>query len=213
MQNRERLQGLYVLTDENLTPPERLVQSVGLAIAGGCRIVQYRDKTSNSEIRLKQARSLRALCANSNALFIINDDIDLAIAADADGVHLGEHDENINSARKQLGERLIGISCYNDLQQALQAQHNGADYVAFGSFFQSSTKPNARPADISLLTHAKQSLDIPIVAIGGITLGNAASLIEAGADMLAVITDVFASHDITSAANNYTQLFDSYKDR
>lgn len=211
MQNRERLHGLYVLTDENLTPPDCLIQSVEQAIAGGCRIIQYRDKTSTSAIRLKQARSLRTLCANSNALLIINDDIELAIAVDADGVHLGEHDEDISSARRQLGERLIGISCYNDMQRARQAQQHGADYIAFGSFFQSSTKPDARPADVSLLTHAKQSLDIPVVAIGGITLGNAASLIEAGADMLAVITDVFASHDIASTAYHFTQLFDSYK--
>jgi len=211
VQPRERLQGLYVLTDEKLTPPEYLLQAVEQAITGGCRIIQYRDKTSSPEVRLEQARSLRALCSKHQSLLIINDDIGLAAAVEADGVHLGENDTDINIARSKLGKRLIGISCYNNLQRAQQAERDGADYIAFGSFFNSSIKPNARTADIDILIKAKQSIDIPIVAIGGITLDNASLLIDAGADMLAVITDVFAKKDISRAANSYTHLFKNTK--
>ena len=208
MHHHERLQGLYILTDEHLTPPEHLLQAVELAIAGGCRIVQYRDKSSNTALRTQQAAALKTLCERSHTLLIINDDIDLARQINADGVHLGKHDAKLQQAREQLGENaIIGISCYNKITLALEAEKSGADYVAFGSFFQSDIKPKAVRADIDMLNSAKEQLGIPVVAIGGIHQHNAADLISAGADMLAVISAVFAQSDIESSSRHLCDLF------
>jgi thiamine-phosphate pyrophosphorylase len=208
MSKSERLQGLYVLTNEDLTPSARLMASVEQAIAGGSRIVQYRDKTSSPSTRVQQARQLQVLSKDTQTLFIVNDDIALAGACHADGVHLGKDDAGISYAREQLGaDCIIGVSCYNDISLALAAEQAGADYVAFGSFYSSDIKPEAVRADIDMLAMARKQLGIPIAAIGGITQANAAELIAAGADMLAVISAVFAQTDIEPSARNLSQLF------
>jgi len=202
-----RLSGLYAITDNHLSSADRLIQAVSEAISGGARIIQYRDKSDDQARRLHEARQLLQLCREHHVTLIINDDITLAATIGADGVHLGRDDANIESARQQLPEGIIGISCYNDWQQAQAATQAGADYIAFGAFFPSTTKPDAAQAEPSLLKRVKQELNIAVVAIGGITAENGAPLIAAGADMLAVVQGVFGQTDIRQAARQYAQLF------
>ncbi len=205
--NQTKLWGLYVITDTVRTQRTALVLAVGAAIAGGARIVQYRDKSSDTERRLAEASALRALTLAHNVLFLINDDVALALAVGADGVHLGREDGAIAAARAQLGAHaIIGASCYNDFALAEQAALAGADYVAFGAFYPSRTKPHAVPATPELLTRAQAELSLPVGAIGGITVENAPSLLAAGADMLAVISAVFAAPDIPKAAHAFAAL-------
>ena len=202
------LAGLYAITDTTLTPGARLPAVVEAAIRGGARLVQYRDKSSDTSRRLGEARSLAALCRGHGATFIVNDDVELALESGADGVHLGRDDASLAAARVRLGPRaLIGVSCYDSLPAAVTAAHSGADYVAFGSFYASDSKPGAVRAPLDLLTRARRELSIPICAIGGITPGNGAALIAAGADMLAVIRGLFAAEDVTAAAQSYARLF------
>ena len=200
--------GLYAITDRRLIPEAELVERVRKAIDGGAAIIQYRDKSSGQARRLEQAAALAALCSARQVPLIINDDIELAAAVNADGVHLGIDDTSISTARAQLGEdAIIGVSCYNRLERAVEAVDAGADYVAFGRFFASKTKPNAVTADIDLLVAARQQLRVPIVAIGGITPDNGAALIAAGADYLAAIDGVFGQADVYAAAQGYAALF------
>ncbi len=202
---KKRLTGLYAITDSS---QRQLGHQVELALKGGARIIQYRDKSSNTQKRTAEARGLLELCHKYSACFIINDDVDLAETIGADGVHLGQDDHDIQYARTRLGDAaIIGVSCYNQLQLAISAQEAGADYVAFGRFFPSSTKPQAVRAEIALLAQAKKVLHIPIVAIGGITPENGDPLIAAGADMLAVIQGVFGQQDIRAAAEQFHKLF------
>jgi thiamine-phosphate pyrophosphorylase len=209
---RARLSGLYVITPA-LEPADeahqhRLLDDVELALLGGARIVQYRDKSHDSNRRLAQAQQLLNLCHQHDAIFIVNDDVELAAAIHADGVHLGGEDAPIPQARENLGSKaIIGASCYNRLELAIQAQEQGADYVAFGRFFPSRTKPRAVQADVDLLRRAKAQLRIPVVAIGGITAQNGAQLIAAGTDMLAVVDAVFAQADIAAAARQLADCF------
>ena len=200
------LKGLYVITDGSVG--ELLLRKVEQALQGGAAIVQYRDKTTDSARRLQEATALRALCRQYQVLFIVNDDVELAHAVQADGVHIGKDDAAFTTARAVLGEgAIIGVSCYNRLELALNAVQNGADYIAFGSFFPSPTKPNAPRAHLELLQQARQMLPhTPICVIGGITLGNAPCLLQQGAAMLAVISDVFASESITQRAQRYRDL-------
>lgn len=205
---RNLLSGLYAVTDASVTDPDKMFQNVEQALLGGARCIQFRDKSDNHEQRLQTSIDLRELTRRLNALFFINDDVDLAKEVSADGVHLGQDDTDLGKAREQLGQHsLIGISCYNRYELAEEAAKQGADYVAFGSFFSSSTKPNAVKADIQLLHRAKQQLGIPVVAIGGITVDNGLSLIEAGADMLAVVDGIFGQTDITAATRQFCSLF------
>lgn len=198
-----KINGLYGITIDDDPDIEEKVAS---ALAGGASIIQFRDKISSKNKKRKVAEKLKRLC-HGRALFIINDDLDLAIDVVADGVHLGKHDGNIAAARKRIGGKLIGVSCYNQLSLAKQAQADGADYVAFGRFFSSRTKPDAIQASPDLIIQAKQILSIPIIAIGGITEKNAGSLIAAGADAIAVINGLFNQPDITKTAQNYCDLF------
>lgn len=201
--------GLYAITDSKLLSPERMVEAVALAIQGGAEMIQYRDKGDDPMRRQWEAADLSNLCRPLGVPLIINDDVELAVEIMAKGVHLGKDDADIASARQKLPPNsIIGVSCYNDLNRAIEAEKAGADYVAFGSFFPSPTKPNAPRADIELIRQAKQKLTIPVVAIGGITADNGAPLVEAGADMLAVITDVFGQADITAAAARIAKLFE-----
>ncbi len=201
-----RLRGLYAITDGAVAPA--LLANVEAAIRGGARLVQYREKSTDAARRESEARALLELCHGHDVPLIVNDDVALAAAIGADGVHLGKDDGRVDAARVQLGPRaIIGVSCYDSLERALTAARDGADYVAFGSFFASSTKPGAVRAPLELLQAARSKLDIPLCAIGGITPGNGATLLSAGADMLAVIKGLFAEEDVGAAARRYADLF------
>lgn len=199
--------GLYAVTPDE--PDTRvLAAKVRAALAGGAKLVQYRNKTAVAALRAVQAATLQALCRQYGVPLIINDHLELALEIDADGLHLGGDDGSIAAARARLGPRkILGVSCYNVLDKALQAWREGADYVAFGSFFASGVKPGAGRAPLGLLTEAKRKIPIPVVAIGGITLDNAPQLIAAGADAVAVISAVFAAPDVDAAAKQFSRLF------
>jgi thiamine-phosphate pyrophosphorylase len=202
------MRGLYAIADTGDVVDDSLLARVRSAMLGGARLVQYRDKGSDRGRRRQQSLALSALCRAHGVPLIINDDVALAAEVDAAGVHVGKDDPSLASARKRLGNTaIIGVSCYDRLDLALAAAREGADYVAFGSFFPSPTKPEAVPASIDLLRSARRELALPIVAIGGITPANGADLIAAGADCLAVISGVFAQPDIRAAAQAYTELF------
>jgi len=206
------LSGLYAITDSELIPEIRFISTVESALLGGARVIQYRDKSSDTKKRLQQAQLLQHLCQQYDVPLIINDDWELAAQVKAAGVHLGENDGDIYQARQQLGQQAwIGASCYNDLALADKALAAGANYIAFGRFFNSNTKPNARIAEIALLSQARQKFNCPIVAIGGITPENGATLLEAGADCLAAIHGVFAHDEVKAAAEQYTHLFNEKK--
>jgi len=206
---RYTLAGLYAITDAELMPNDRqLLDSVAAALRGGARILQYRDKSTDAEKRLRQARALAALCHEHGVALLINDDVELALACAADGVHLGQQDGSLAAARERLGERaIIGITCHDRLELALAAEQGGADYVAFGAFFPSTTKPDAKPAPLGLLREARARLHCPIVAIGGLSMDNAGQVIQAGADMIAVIHALFAHEDIEAQARAFGRLF------
>ena len=200
--------GLYAITDSSLIPPGQLLTCVAQAIAGGATAVQYRNKQASDHERYREAAALVTLCNQHAVPLLVNDDADLAAAVGASGVHLGKTDAPIRQAREQLGpEAIIGVSCYNDLGRAVAAAQDGADYVAFGRFFPSRSKPDAVQAEVPLLSRARQQLELPIVAIGGITPGNGQSLLAAGANLLAAIHGVFGQPDIRAAAARYTDLF------
>jgi len=204
-----RLVGLYAVTPD-LPDIALLVSKARAALEGGAVALQYRNKGADAAHRHAQASALARMHAARGALFIVNDDAQLARAVDADGVHIGEDDASVTSAREIVGpDRIVGVSCYNDFERAATAVAQGADYVAFGSFFVSGTKPAAGVADVSLLSRAR-ALGVPVVAIGGIRADNAASLIAAGADAVAVISDVFGHDDpsdVTGAAHAIARLF------
>lgn len=202
------IRGLYAIADTGIISAGDLLEAVAAAITGGARTVQYRDKSGGGTLRLVQARALATLCRDRGATFIVNDDPSLAHAAGADGVHIGREDGALAQARTRLGAAaIIGVSCYNDLERAVAAETKGADYVAFGSFFTSPTKPDAVHANLDLLRRARARLALPIVAIGGIRPDNGGALVEAGADALAVVSGVFAHRDIRAAAGRYAGLF------
>jgi len=203
--SRAKITGVYGIT---MSSPGILRQAE-CALAGGVRVLQYREKTLPFEQRVEQAMSLRSMCHQYSALFLINDDVELALAVEADGVHLGHSDGSYTVARRRLGDRIMGISCYNSLERAVEAQANGADYVAFGRFFPSQTKPEAVQADIGLIRRAKSVLKIPVVAIGGITPKNAATLINEGVDAVAAIHGLFGFGDAEENARAYTAVFSS----
>jgi thiamine-phosphate pyrophosphorylase len=200
-----RLRGLYFVTPEAATGRAARVVA---ALRGGARIVQYRDKSGTGADRRHEARRLFHLCRDAGALFIVNDDVELCAELAADGVHLGEDDAGIAEARARLGLAcLIGASCYNDLEKARRAVAAGADYVAFGALHPSPTKPRARRADLELLHAARRELDVPICAIGGITPENAAPIVAAGADMIAVVQGIANASDPEVAARTLQSLY------
>jgi len=200
--------GLYAITDG---PRSDLIEVCTAAIAGGAAMLQYRDKTRDDARRREEAAALSSLCAKSGIPLIVNDDVELAAAVGAAGVHLGEDDADIASTRARLGPNaIIGVSCYDSLERARELAASGADYLAFGAFFPSPTKPHARAATLQLLRDAR-ALNLPLVAIGGITAANGAALIDAGADFLAVISAVFGARDVREAARELAALFDSVR--
>ncbi|MCX7171193.1 MAG: thiamine phosphate synthase [Proteobacteria bacterium] len=207
MSQIHNLRGLYAITPDDELPP-RLSAMVGEALAGGVRLVQYRNKTAPPPLRRAQAADLLRLCRASEAWLIVNDDLELALEIGADGVHLGRDDGDISAARAALGpQKILGVSCYADLDLAAAAAKAGADYLAFGSIYPSATKPNAPRAPLALLGEAGRRFALPIAAIGGISLDNAAQIIAAGANLLAVVSDLFDAIDIAAQARGYHNLF------
>jgi thiamine-phosphate pyrophosphorylase len=205
---KTRIKGLYAVTPETEDTPH-LLEIVLQALEGGVRLVQYRNKSNDVILRHAQAEQLHTLCRGFDVPLIINDDLGLAQSVAADGVHLGKNDMSIEAARARAGGQiLIGASCYADLELARRAQQRGASYVAFGSFFASSTKPHASAAPLELLEKASKDLALPIVAIGGITFNNARELIERGADALAVVAGLFDAPDVRKKARQLVRLFD-----
>jgi thiamine-phosphate pyrophosphorylase len=201
------LRGLYAITPE-ISDTTRLLIQTEAALSGGVHLLQYRAKTLPAAQRKQQASSLLKLCADFNCPLIINDDPYLAAEIGAHGVHLGQSDRQIALARKLLGpDAIIGITCHDSLTLAKKAQQAGANYLAFGAFYPSTSKPLAKPAPLSILSQAKQACGLPVVAIGGITKFNAEALIEAGADMLAVINSIFTSDDIQAQCSHFQDLF------
>jgi thiamine-phosphate pyrophosphorylase len=200
------INGLYAITPD-IADTDLLLAKVEAALRGGVNMLQYRNKTANHKLQTQQARAILPLCHQYNVPLIINDSVKLCLTLDADGVHLGADDCNLVEVRARLGfSRILGASCYNRFDLALQAQKAGASYVAFGACFSSSTKPNATKASLDLFEQAKK-LQIPSVAIGGITLENAAKLKESGADAIAVIGALFNAADIAKTSQQFTQLF------
>ena len=201
--------GVYAITPET-ADTEHLLMQVGAALAGGVAAVQYRDKSDDVARRHEQASELVALCRPFGVPLIVNDDLRLADLCDADGVHLGRDDSSLREARIILGRgKIVGASCYQSLELALAAQAAGADYVAFGSFFASPTKPVAGRAGLDLLREAAQLIHVPLVAIGGITPANAPQLLDAGADSLAVLSALFDTPDIRASARALNHLFET----
>jgi len=202
-----RISGLYAVTPD-IADTSDLLTRTEAALAGGARLLQYRNKSASAALRLVQARALLALCWEYQVPLIINDHLDLARALDADGLHLGVEDGSLAAAREQLGPgKILGASCYDRIENAHEAVRRGADYVAFGSFFPSSVKPGAVRASLDLLREAKQRLTLPVVAIGGISAENAPQLIAAGADGVAVISALFDADDVKLAARRLSALF------
>ncbi|MCU0805026.1 MAG: thiamine phosphate synthase [Burkholderiales bacterium] len=201
--------GLYAITpDEPDTPA--LVAKVADALAGGIAALQYRNKPADAALRRAQAEALAPLCRARQVPFIVNDDLALALAVNADGLHLGGTDGDLAGARVRLAAgKLLGASCYDRFELAITAKAGGADYVAFGSAFASPTKPNAVHAPLALYARAHRELGIPVVAIGGITVDNAPALVAAGVDAVAVITDLFGARDIAARARAFTALFET----
>lgn len=207
MSRIHNLRGLYAITPDDELPP-RLSAMVREALAGGVRLVQYRNKTAPPPLRRAQAADLLRLCRAGEARLIVNDDLELALEIGADGVHLGRDDGDISAARTALGpQKILGVSCYADLDLAAAAAKAGADYLAFGSIYPSATKPNAPRAPLGLLGEARRRFALPVAAIGGISLDNAALTIAAGADLLAVVSDLFDAIDIAEQARSYHKLF------
>ena len=202
------LRGLYLVTPE-LADTDALLGAVACVLSARPAIVQYRSKLVDPVLRREQASRLLALCRQARIPLVINDDLALALEIDADGAHLGRDDGDLAGARKALGQaRILGASCYGEWARAEAAVAAGVDYVAFGAMFPSSTKPQAPLAPLEMLTRAKAEFGLPVAAIGGITLDNAPLLIAAGADLPAVISDVFSAPDPAARAAAYAGLFD-----
>ncbi len=199
--------GLYAVTGE-FTSTHNLIFDIEKVIDGGATVIQYRDKRNSLHDRLKIAEKLLTLCNKRGIPLIINDDIDLTIKVGADGVHLGKNDCDLSAARDRLGPAaIVGISCYNLIEKAIDAESHGASYVAFGRFFPSQSKPMALAAELAILEQANRLLSLPIVAIGGITPENGKQLVTAGADLLAVIQSLFGDGCPEEAASRFRKLF------
>jgi len=199
--------GIYLISDSKNLAIDDLLDKTEKILDVGISLFQFRDKNSKYEIKKSSALKLQTLCKKYNTLFIINDDVVLAKEISADGVHLGRDDMDIDMARKILGDKIIGFSCYNNLEDAITAEIMGADYIALGSFFNSPTKPEARKITIDLLPIAKSKLNIPVVAIGGITPENGKQLVDNKVDFLAIISGIYASTDIINSVKAYKNLF------
>ena len=211
VERRSRLRGLYAITPET-ADTAALREIVAAAINGGARLVQYRSKADSYRDRFAQAGALLALCRARGVPLVVNDDVELALALGADGVHLGRGDGDPLEARKRLPGAILGVSCYDDPGLAAAAEGAGADYVGVGSVFASPTKPQAARAGLATLAQVRRRVRVPIAAIGGITASNAADAVAAGADMLAVISALFDAPDVAAAARALSRPFDTEPD-
>lgn len=188
---KTRIKGLYAITPD-MADTQQLLEKVEQVLRGGASLLQYRNKLAPAALRYEQAAALLPLCRRHGVPLIINDHVQLAHELDADGVHLGGEDGNIAAARQQLGaDKIIGASCYNRIDLAVQAKADGADYVAFGACFNSGTKPAAVRAPLELFAQARLAVGLPMVAIGGITSDNLHDALTAGADSIAMISAIF----------------------
>ena len=205
---RSKLVGLYALTPD-LADTAALTARTDLALSAGASAIQYRNKAASAELKLQQALTLRALCSARGAIFIVNDDVELARAVNADGVHLGRDDASVAAARARLGSAaIVGVSCYDELARGEAAVAANGEYIAFGSFYSSRVKPNAVRPSLRLIAEAKARWpEISVVAIGGITAANAAPLIAAGADAVAVISALYDAPDVLLAARELVACF------
>lgn len=200
------MRGLYAITDTTLLAG-RMLQAVEAALRGGAVMVQYRDKSTDTARRLEEALALRLLCRRYQVPLLINDDVELCLATGADGVHLGQQDSSLRFARERLGSQaIIGVTCHDSLTLAESAIASGASYIAFGAIYTSATKPGATQASLTTLSSARR-FGCPVVAIGGISADNAAPVIAAGADCVAVISDLWEAADITARAQAISRLF------
>ena len=201
------IKGLYAITPD-MADSNSLLLKTQLAIEGGAFMVQYRSKIQDRDVKMQQCAAILRLCREYKIPCIVNDDVDMCRVLEADGVHLGKKDDNIAEVRSILGEdAIIGSSCYDQLNRAKLAQKEGASYVAFGAMFETSTKPNAPRATLELLREAKSQIQIPIVAIGGITMNNAHDVIETGIDAIAVINSLYESNSIKETAETLSSMF------
>ena len=204
------IRGLYAVTPDE-ADTDLLVAKVEAALQGGISVLQYRNKLANHKLQTQQVRAILPLCRQYEVPLIINDSVKLCLTLDADGLHIGADDGNLKEIRARVGkDKIIGASCYNRFDLALAAQQAGADYVAFGACFASSTKPKAPVANLNLFSQARAQLTIPAVAIGGINLDNAIQVISAGAHSLAVINAIFNVPDVKSSTQQFTQLFSAH---
>jgi len=197
------MRGLYAITPD-IADTAALARKVERALGAGVAMLQYRNKIMSKDKRLLQAKELAPLARGYGVPFIVNDDLEIALAVGANGAHLGREDGDLAAARAKLPGKILGASCYDDLARARAAVRAGADYVAFGAVFPSPTKPAAVRAPLSLF---QNDLGVPLCAIGGITLENAPALVAAGASLLAVISDLFDAPDIGARASQYRRLF------
>ena len=202
-----KLKGLYVISDDTLTPDETLLEQLEQALLGGASIVQLRDKKNSDDIIREKIKKVQKLCKEHDALFVLNDKIDLAIDLECDGLHIGKSDhERFSEIRKNF-KGVIGVSCYGDVAMAKDFEKRGADYVAFGSFFTSPTKPNSNIIALDILQDAQIKLSIPVCAIGGIHTQNIEDVMEFHPDMVSVIHDIWTATDIKSQSSLYASQF------
>jgi thiamine-phosphate pyrophosphorylase len=206
---RHKIQGIYAITPD-LASSEQTLAEVNACLQGGIKILQFRNKQLPIEQQIILGKKLRQCCTQHQALLICNDSLQIAQAIQADGLHIGIDDGNLQDIRQQW-QGILGISCYNDLHRAQTAYEFGADYVAFGAIFPSTTKPKASQANLSTLTQCQ--LPIPKVAIGGITLNNMGSVINAGADAIALISTIFEASNITLQAQQCKAQFNLHQPR
>lgn len=200
------LKGLYVISDDILTPKISILKQIEEALLGGAKIVQLRDKSSSDKQLEELVLQLDDLCKKYDALFVLNDRFELAIKLKCSGLHVGKSDyENIEYIRKNF-KGIVGVSCYDDVKTAKKMEEKGIDYVAFGSFYASPTKPNSKVVSKDVLLEAKSNLNIPICAIGGITSKNATELIEKKTDMIAVISDIWKSENIQNKCEEFNKI-------
>ena len=202
-----KLNGLYIVTPD-WDDTEKLLANSELALKGGARILQYRHKSADAQLRKMQAHSLQRLCKKYHCLFLINDHVDLCVELDADGIHVGGMDDSVEQVRASVGpDKIVGASCYGDMQLAHLAQRQGASYVAFGGFYPSRIKKYPVTTSIDIVAQFKKEVALPCVVIGGMTLDNSTPLIERGTDMVAVISGVYMAENPEQAAREFCQLF------
>ena len=207
MPNQKKLRGLYVISDDTLTPDETLLEQVKQALRGGATIVQLRDKTSSQNVVKTKSIALQKLCHEYDALFVLNDKIDLAIELQCDGLHIGKSDHHRFDAIRKDFKGVLGVSCYGDLDLAKDFEKRGANYVAFGSFYTSPTKPSANIVPLEILRDAQVKLNIPICAIGGINTQNITDVMEYHPDMVSIVNDIWSAQDISSQSSLYANQF------